>query len=73
MTEAARNAARLRRVDGYAQWLADDVDGLTANLRHDDPHATATLAEARQRVALALSHLDRAIEQDRAAHHQEHA
>src|SRR4051812_31163710 len=74
MTEAARLAARLRRVEGYSQWLADDVDGLASALNPPDPlrDATVTLAEARERVALALSRLDRAIEHDK-AHHQEHA
>lgn len=69
MSEAARLASRLRRVEGYSQWLADDVDGLTANLNHPEPlpHATAVLAEAREKVALALSRLDRAIEADRVA------
>jgi hypothetical protein len=75
MTEAARLAARLRRVEGYSQWLADYVDGLTTNLNHPEPlpSATSVLAEARERVALALSRLDRAIEADRAQHAKENA
>lgn len=66
MTEAARLAARLRRVEGYSQWLVDDVDGLTSNLNHPEPmpHATAVLAEAREKVALALARIDRAIARD---------
>ena len=75
MSEAARLASRLRRVEGYSQWLADDVDGLTYNLANPvgQSVSTAILAEARERVALALSRIDRAIEQDRANHAQEHA
>lgn len=62
---------RAQRLDIYAQWLADDVDGITFNLANNpegQPVATAILADARERVALALSRLDRAIEADRASH-----
>lgn len=72
----AATKARETRVDVYSQWIADDVDGLAYAVNHhpaSQPIATAVLAEARERVALALSRLDRAIETDRAAHAQEHA
>lgn len=66
--------ARETRVDVYSQWIADDVDGITYAVNHHpagQPIATAVLAEARERVALALSRLDRAIEADRAHHHEQ--
>lgn len=74
MSEAARLAARLRRVEGYSQWLSDDVEGLTYALAHPEPlpGATAILAEARAQIALTLSRLDRAIAADADAH-KEHA
>lgn len=71
--QKAAAKARETRLDVYARWLADDVDGIAYNVFHPDgqPVATAILAEARERVALALSRIDRAIEQDRANHAQE--
>ncbi|WP_342711538.1 hypothetical protein AAFG13_06760 [Bradyrhizobium sp. B124] len=70
-------AARNKRVEGYASWLADDVDGLIFNVapREGAPcrYSTAILAEARAVVALALSKIDLAIARDKEAHSQEAA
>lgn len=70
-----RASHRARRIDGYSQWIVDDVDGLTTNLESPEPlpDATTILAEARDRVALALARIDRAIERDKAHHEQETA
>ena len=76
MNADSKASHRARRIEGYAQWIVDDVDGLTANLERPEPIAEATtiLAEARERVALALARIDRAIERDKAHHtEQEHA
>ncbi|MGY3535376.1 hypothetical protein [Bradyrhizobium sp. USDA 4452] len=74
---AEAGAARNKRVEGYASWLADDVDGLISAVapREGAPsqHSTAILAEARAVVALALSKIDLAIERDKEAHSQEAA
>jgi len=74
---AEAEAARNTRVEGYASWLADDVDGLIHNVVPRDgapcQHSTAILAEARALVALALSKIDLAIQRDKEAHSQEAA
>jgi hypothetical protein len=74
---AEAEAARNTRVEGYASWLADDVDGLIHNVAPRDAapcqHSTAILAEARAAVALALSKIDLAIARDKEAHSQEAA
>ncbi len=74
-TEITREAARARRVDGYAQWIADDAQALVDNLASPQPlpEATAILAIARERVATALSAIDAAIAADKATHAQEAA
>lgn len=66
--------ARSQRLDIYSQWLADDVDGITFNLANNPAgqrFSTAVLADARERGALALSKIERAIEADKASHQQE--
>lgn len=70
MTAASQD--RATRLDIYSQWLADDVDGITFNLANPAGHPVATtiLADARERVALALTKLDRAIAEDRASHEE---
>lgn len=69
---AASEKARETRAEVYAQWIADDCDGLAAALTVPSvfPHTTAQLAEARAHVALALSRIDRAIERDNQAHQE---
>lgn len=66
-----RESYRAERVEIYAGWLADDVDGLIHNIRPPFgaryPQAAVLLAEARERVTTALSHIDAAIAADRAA------
>jgi hypothetical protein len=70
LREEARKQAREQRIDLYARWLADDADGLAFNLTHPagQPIATAILAEAREKVALALGRIDQAIAKDKEAH-----
>ncbi|MHC2462087.1 hypothetical protein [Bradyrhizobium embrapense] len=74
---AEASAARDKRVEGYASWLADDVDELISAVapRDAEPcqHSTAILAEARAAVALALSKIDLAIARDKETHSQEAA
>ena len=53
---SASDVARNTRVQVYASWLADDVDGLIFNAA-----PSATLADVRAKVALALSKIDLAI------------
>jgi hypothetical protein len=69
------SASRATRVEMYADWLAHDADGLAFNLANPAgqalPGATAILADAREKVALALSRIDRAIEADRQAHSEQ--
>lgn len=67
---AASEKARETRAEMYAQWIADDCDGLAAALTVPTvfPHTTAQLAEARALVALALHRIDRAIERDNQEH-----
>jgi hypothetical protein len=72
LREAARANARATRVAMYEDWLAHDADGLAFNLTHPIgeqlPDATAILAEAREKVTLALGRIDQAIERDKQAH-----
>lgn len=72
-----KHTHRAERVEIYAGWLADDVDGLIHNIHppfgESYPNASVLLAEARERVTLALSHIDSAIAVDRAAHEKEPA
>ncbi|VIO73851.1 hypothetical protein [Bradyrhizobium ivorense] len=70
--QRAADAARTNRVEMYAAWLADDVDGLLHNVK-PSALSTAILAEARAAVALALNRIDIAIQHDRAAHAKEAA
>ncbi len=71
--QIASEAARARRVDGYAQWIADDAQALVDNLASPQPlpEATAILAIARERVAMALNAIDAAIAADNAHHQQQ--
>lgn len=75
LRQAARERDRAHRVEMYADWLAHDADGLAFNLTNPAgqplDHATAILAEARAKLALALHRVDRAIEADKAAHAQQ--
>jgi hypothetical protein len=66
-------AARHTRLEMYAQWLADDVDGIRSNLDRTAglPGTTALLAEIREQVALTLCRIDRAIQADRDASAQQ--
>jgi hypothetical protein len=70
--QEAADAARAVRLEVYAAWLADAVDGLAHNLTHPTgrplAQATAILAEAREAVALTLARIDHAIARDTAAH-----
>jgi hypothetical protein len=72
-----KETARSTRLEVYASWLADDVDGLVHNLvpilGERSPDSTTVLAEARAKITTALAALDTAIAADRAAHAQEHA
>jgi ElaB/YqjD/DUF883 family membrane-anchored ribosome-binding protein len=72
-----KETARSTRLEVYASWLADDVDGLVHNLApilgERSPDSTTVLAEARAKITTALAALDTAIAADRAAHAQEHA
>lgn len=62
-------AARMTRAELYAQWIADDADGIRTNLDIAGlPGATALLAEMRANAALAVSRIDLAIQADRDAH-----
>lgn len=69
----ASERARATRAEMYADWIAHDCDGLAAALTMPSvfPETAATLAEARGRVALALHHIDRAIEREKQAQAQE--
>lgn len=75
LREAARHEARAKRIALYADWLAHDCDGLAFNLSYppgDAPaDATAVLADARERVALALAFIDQAIAADKQAHQEQ--
>lgn len=72
-----KEQSRETRVEIYAGWLADDVDGLIHNI--NPPFGdraeigTTVLAEARERVAGALANIELALAADRAAHIQEPA
>lgn len=70
--EQASEKARETRAELYAQWIADDCDGLATALTVPTvfPHTTAELAKARATVALALSRIDRAIERDNQANQE---
>lgn len=69
-----RQEARAIRIAMYADWLAHDADGLTFNLAYPGAEpladATAVLAEAREKVALALARIDQAIERDKQVHQE---
>lgn len=69
----SQQSARLTRLEMYAQWLADDVDGIRSSLERTagEPGSTALLADIREQVALTLSRIDLAIEADRQAHHEQ--
>lgn len=75
LREVARQQARATRIAMYADWIAHDADGLAFNLSHPAAEpladATAILAEARERVALALARIDQAIEWDKQAHQED--
>jgi hypothetical protein len=68
---------RARRLQGYLDWLRDDVEGIGAQLidgagkARSLPDATVQLAEARELVALTLSRIDRLIEADRVSQHEQ--
>jgi hypothetical protein len=70
--QQASEKARETRAEVYAQWIADDCDGLATALTVPSvfPHTTAELAKARAHVALALSRIDHAIERDNQAHQE---
>lgn len=68
---------RARRLQGYLDWLRDDVEGIAAQFIDGAgkarllPDATVQLAEAREQVALTLSSIDRLIEADRVSQHEQ--
>lgn len=70
--QTAQEAARLVRVERYAQWLADDANGIACNItRAGVPPidgSTTILAGARETLLQALEEIDQAIAADRAAH-----
>lgn len=69
---ADKETHRASRVEMYANWLAHDADGLAFNVAHPAdtpiPNATATLANARAKLAWAMEQLDQAIAADCRAH-----
>jgi hypothetical protein len=70
--EQASAKARETRAEAYAQWIADDCDGLATALTVPSvfPHTTAELAKARGLVARALEQIDAAIAADHHANQE---